>query len=280
MNLCSIVKAATNASSPTVSNQSSPLLTKMNNIVVINCLVDQNQKEFLSEQERQLNASIADHELIKNVKIMAYSVFDLGNLTDQDSCHLRLIETNDENNIDTFVEKLPSNPKYALPGVCIHDDSKLEDILEQYPRKPNDTSVITFLLSRTNAPTKTNNEIVVKCMLEELSIKSSSNSSNIIEMIVCLNTSRVSDLVDKFVTELHLPPIEETSTEQYYLKTLNWFGDTESVLNDVSLLCIDVPLKHNELLVLSKGKLIPPNFYRVNIWQNQVKTICKVCVQK
>ena len=240
----------------------------MNDITVINCAHFENPTTI--DSDRILKASVSDTELLSNLKLMALSSFDLVNESKQS--HLRLFETNDNvNNTIENIRKTSDNTLYSLPGVCIHEDCTLEDILELLPEHKDLESVrnLTFLLAPNVGPYKSNNEITLKCILEETPGSSSvSSDEKFVEVIICLNNTRVSDLTDNLVEKMNLSLIDETSPDQYYLKTLNWLGDTESILNDVNSLCLDVPLKHNDLLVLSRGKLVPPNHYKLNIWQD------------
>ncbi len=221
----------------------------------MNFTFDPSKTESPATTDRYFNLSVTDSEQIKSIKAMAFSVFDLATFTVQDNCHLRFIDEE-----STELETLQTSSIYSLPGVCLHDDSKLTQAIEQY--KKNEAK-ITLLLAPGSAPKNADAQIALKCMCH-LSV----HNSRIVEVLINLNSDRVSDLTDILCQKLNLPAIEE-GIDQYYLKTLDWLGDTENVLNDLSLLCLDVPLKHNDLLVLSKGKLVPPNFFMINIWQSR-----------
>lgn len=225
------------------------------------------------DSENYLKASLSDSELLSNLKMMAVSSFGIA--SDQlDTCHLRFIDT-DEDEPQSLRNKILANHKdsglpYAMPGVCMHEDAKLEEVLEILPASEG-TKKLTFLLSPARAPSKSNNEITIKCIAEETGTQMTNAKGENVEIIICLNAMRVGELTDALVTALQAPTIEEDSSNVYYLKTLNWAGDTESILNDVNLLCLDVPLKHNDLLVLSQGRIVPPNHSRINIWQTGTK---------
>ena len=221
--------------------------------------------EFYEEKDRIMKVSISDKEVIKNIKIMAISSFEISE--DNENFHLRFVE-NTEDNKETFINSLKNvGELYALPGFCLYDDSKLAEVLEAYTIKQSNETNLTLLLSPNRAPLKVSNEITLKCCIEDSS-SSFVNTDKFIEAIITLNTTRVSDLTDRFVQKYNLPIIEETSTDQYFLKTLNWVGDADSILNDSNLLCLDAHLKHNDLLVICKGKLIPRDHCKINIWQH------------
>lgn len=205
--------------------------------------------------------------------MMAVSSFGIAS-EQMDTCHLRFIDT-DELEPQSFRNRILTNHRdsglpYAMPGVCMHEDAKLDEVLEMFSASEG-TKKLTFLLSPDRAPSKSNNEITIKCIAEETGTQMTNAQGKNVEIIICLNAMRVGELTDALVTALQAPTIEEDSSNVYYLKTLNWAGDTESILNDVNLLCLDVPLKHNDLLVLSQGRIVPPNHFRINIWQTGTK---------
>lgn len=228
-------------------------------LTIINCI----NAEYFEEKDRFMKASVIDSEILNNIKIMAISSFELS--TDSENVHLRFIENDNEH--ETFKHSIKDdNEIYALPGVCLYDDSKLSEILELYLSKTSKKE-LTFLLSPHRAPSKNLNEISIKCSIEDIS-SSLASTKEFVEIIISLNTTRVSDLTDILVKKYNLPIIEETSTDQYFLKTLNWLGDADTILNDSNSLCLDAPLKHNDFLVLCKGKLIPRDHCKINIWQH------------
>ena len=193
-----------------------------------------------------------------------------------DTCHIRFIDNEEEDpkSLRDQVLNSRNGSIYAMPGVCLHEDAKLEEVLEMLPQQKGAQSAsekgqvkLTFLLSPAKAPSKSNNEITIRCVAEETIGRRMSQGENV-EMVICLNSVRVGELTDMLVQILRLPIIEETSNNVYYLKTLNWAGDTDAILNDVSLLCLDVPLKHNDLLVLCQGRIVPPDHCRINIWRH------------
>jgi len=234
----------------------------MTDLLIINCVLDPSPKTHPAiETDRHFNLSVAESELIKNIKTMAFSLFDLTNLTTQENCHLRYIESDDAES-STSIDKLPTNPIYSLPGVCLHDDSELIQVLGQYTNTNSDR--IVLLLAPGPAPKNSNAQIAIKCMCDVMA----EHSGRLIEVLIGLDSTRVSDLTDLLWQKLELPAIVEGS-EQYYLKTLDWLGDTEKVLNDLSMLCLDVPLKHNDLLVLTRGKLVPASCCLINLWQSR-----------
>ena len=87
------------------------------------------------------------------------------------------------------------------------------------------------------------------------------------ELVYTINTeAKVSNLTAAIVEYLNLSPIESGDDEQYYLKTVNWIGDAENTLNDVNAKCSEVPIRHNDALLIVRGMLVPRNHYKIRVW--------------
>ncbi len=153
----------------------------------------------------------------------------------------------------------------------MHDDSALNETLNALiQEKSSKDKPVIFLLCPGRSPLKSNKEIAIKCLVES-SVSSTFVSQltdldeNVHEVLVDLNECRVIDLTNKLIETIGLPKIDN-SKDTYYLKTVNWDGDAESVLNNVEALCSSIPLKHNDHLLMAQGVLVPINHYKIKLW--------------
>ena len=219
------------------------LMNTMHQIYILNCTSPINEVAFVP-------FSVAGSETLRNIKIMAISAFNLA--ISFDSCHLRVIEAETNEMLIKQVNK-KLDGKYALPGHCQHDDCTLNDILQ------NPGSGMKLLLCPHAASLVSNNQIVVRCISD-----TDYEQENCVEIIINPESTRVSDLTRQVVELMQL--IDLNDNQQYYLKTINWLGDTEKILNNPDQLCTDIPLTHNHVLIVSRGKVVPPNFYKINLW--------------
>jgi hypothetical protein len=163
----------------------------------------------------------------------------------------------------------PSNNLNYYFGDVILDDITLDDIFKHYdPQMTKDDSIeFLFLLCNEKAPLKLKNEITIKCIYpcqrnqEELRSELTINLSNTIR-----------ELTNGLVQKMKLKPIEleGDTNECYYLKTIDWLGDVEGVLNDLDQTCADANLKHNQLLHIDRGTLVLPNHIKIKLWISYV----------
>ena len=257
-------------------------LVKIN---VINLIIKPSELGAANFSANELNVECG--EKISNLLFIAMSSFDV-DLKHMENCHLRYI--NDENLNENelmmqFANSLSTNFNsigsclsddqnfisttfFSVPGVCLHGDDSLNEVLSSNKKSDSDEKPI-FLLCPNRAPLLSNNEISIKCHLDQ---KLSSQlidtplNEKIVEVMINSNDCKVQELTNKLAEKMKLKPIEAGDDEKYFLKTLNWLGDPEIVLNDSSIPCKDVPLKHNQQLFLTKGKLIPPNHFKIKVW--------------
>jgi len=233
---------------------------------IINCLV----------KTEPANATyklvVAGTDLINDLKIMSLSSFHLNEINSNE-CHLRYIDDDDDlNNFISMNGKLFEGRTlaHAYSGVCLHEDVTLSEILNLYmpneiKKNPIEKQII-FLMCPGRSPKKSNNEITIKCVQESLASQHSLNE-NQYEIIINLNNCRVIDLTNQLVDKMSLLWIQNAN-ETYYLKTMDCFGDAESVLNNIEALCSSIPLKHNDCVLITSGRLVPINHYKIKVWTN------------
>ena len=167
-------------------------------------------------------------------------------------------------------------------GVAVHDDINLSYLMETlgtsvgtYPARnrteaAENVDSIVLLFCHGKAPLSSLQEIVVRCSLETTDCALDLTNSQIMtEVIVDLDNCTIEDLTRQVVNRMQLEPLDPNGSLQYILKTTNWLGDSENVLNSVSLSCREAKLKHNQLLLIGKGKLIPPNHIKIRLWQQR-----------
>jgi hypothetical protein len=161
---------------------------------------------------------------------------------------------------------------FAYPGVPLQSDSTIDDFLNTNNLKNLSNDKIIFLLCPERAPSCQKNEIALKCHLDQKLDEAS--SEKVVEIIINLNECKVKELTQKLVDKMNLKPLEHGGDdEMYYLQTIGWMGDPENVLNNFDQECISVPLKHNQTLMITKGKLIPPNHIKIRAWISNEKSL-------
>ncbi len=118
----------------------------------------------------------------------------------------------------------------------MHDDSALNETLNALiQEKTSKDKPVIFLLCPGRSPLKSNKEIAIKCLVES-SVSSTFVSQltdldeNVHEVLVDLNECRVIDLTNKLIETIGLPKIDN-SKDTYYLKTVNWDGDAEWLMD-------------------------------------------------
>ena len=258
---------------------------RLNKISIINCL---GSSEYSSSLSSSLSSNFStvevnaeESELVSNIKLMALSVSEnAASVVDMANCHLRYINENSEsleelkmyNVLANFAKSLNLNKEttaidliipefFLLIGQCLHDDSVLGELAKtQLNKTDDDEHRFLLTLCPGRAPIKSSDECVVKCYLEQVR-----SSQKQIEVLVELNSDRVSGLVQKVIDKLHLeqPLLVDgdlvNNNECYYLKKLDWLGDVEAVLNNLSLTCAEAGLAHNQKLLVTKGSFF--NFF-------------------
>ncbi len=211
----------------------------------------------------QIELSINSTDHASDVKILAISAFSL-DVVNYDECHLRYINTSNLARSDLIIElKLK---KCLLSGQRLYDDDVIENIIDL-----NVSNL--FVLCNGRAPL--DNEVTLKCccMLDNNNI-----GQCLIDEVECEIISKkllsINDLVLKLVQELNLSLSEaDVSTNQtYYLKTVNWMGDPDVILNNLTKTVTDVNLTNNSYLCLTKGCLVPQNHIKVNIWFHDISS--------
>lgn len=217
--------------------------------------------------------------------MMIMSLFEV-NTSNIDSFHLRYINDesfrendlmmhlancvsvnfNDLNQNLTLDNNFLSMSFFGYPGITLQGDSTIDEFLNKNNLKHSTSEKVTFLLCPERAPLNQLNEITVKCQLDQKLDKFSLSNEKNIEIIINLNECKVSDLTKKLVEKMNLKLLGHDEDEMYYLQTIGWMGDPESVLNNFDQDCNKIPLKHNQQLMITKGKLIPPNHIKIKVW--------------
>jgi hypothetical protein len=203
----------------------------------------------------------------------------------------------------TTIETKVTNRRhqFAQAGSCLYQDATVDEVLSGFSSASSSASNsknggvsqrFFFILCEGRAPLKAKNEIALRCFVESdrnISLRRSGNansdedrdepqlcnkledgqseaSSCCSEVIICPSECRIIDLVAKIVDSMQLHPLEASDEDAYYLKTIDWIGDPDVVLNDLHMLCEQVPLKHNQSLLITKGRLVPPNHLKIKVW--------------
>lgn len=175
--------------------------------------------------------------------------------------HFRYLEEDEANNAD---EKT---------GESVYDDMSLGELLESTRRgdrkgeEEHSNRRVLLQICDGRAPLKSSgDEINLKCMY----------GGRRRDVVVAAASTTVSELTRLVVEKLvpvpeqqPSPPVEIQSTNNemtYYLKTLDWLGDVESILNDLGQTCAQADLKHNQALYLDRGVLLPPDYFKISLW--------------
>ncbi len=188
---------------------------------------------------------INKNDEIKNLKISAISAFALDNI-DYDNCHLRYINREQQTVTSVLAEyKNSKQATCANLGLRLYDHDLVNCVV-------NENSNI-FALCSDRAPNK--NEITLKCCV--LLDCSSSRTGYLLDDVKCEilveNTTKISVLVSSLVDVVRLPEIDVDCQHKYYLKTINWMGDVDQILNNLNKTVNDVKLKNNDYICLTKG---------------------------
>ena len=246
---------------------------------------------FLNFYIKIQNISIKGSEKVNNLMLMIMSAFDI-DTSSMDSFHLRFVshETFSENdlmmhlanslsaNFSYLTQNLTDDKNFistsffAYPGTILHGDLTINEFLSVNDLRIGDMSF--FLLCPERAPRNLCNEIAVKCQVDQKLAESMAkgyNAETVAEVIVDLNTCSVGELTLKLADKLSVKSLErDGDDESYYLQTTGWMGDAENALNNFDIACGKVPLKHNQMLLLTRGKLVPPNHIKVKAWISKV----------
>jgi hypothetical protein len=180
---------------------------------------------------------------IKNLKILAISALALDNIN-FDNCHLRYL--NKENQaMNSISNEFKQSNGSNYVGLRLYDHDTVSQIVDE-------TSNI-FTLCPGRAPNS--NEITVKCcMVLNETHESTGYLLNEVKCEVLIDCNeKISSLVSNLVSLLELPTISEGCQEKYYLKTINWMGDVDQILNNLNRTVFDVKLKNNDHVCLTKG---------------------------
>ena len=211
-------------------------------------------------------------ELISNIKLMAISAFESENPSsvalDVSNSHFRCIDEDSQADDEVLVHCLATNlsnnlnldsqsttltetsKSFSELGYCLFDDFALGDVIAN----SNNSTSLVFLLATGRAPLRSNNEGVIKCALDRTIECPSEKDST--EILVNLKETTIGELTDRLVENMLLTStVDEIakSGESYYLKKLDWLGDVERVLNDMSKSCVDATLDHKSSLLLTRG---------------------------
>lgn len=141
----------------------------------------------------------------------------------------------------------------------IYDDITLSELIESNtPRDARNPPSFLLLLCRDRAPIKSHDEITLKCTFRR---------TNYCDVILSNPAKKtIDELTSMLADRLQLPKLDPKSETTYFLKTLDWFGDVESILNDFSLTCLQAQLKHNQMLHMDCGVLLLPNHVKIFLW--------------
>ena len=208
-------------------------------------------------------------ETLNNIKIIAMSSFNLK----LDQTHLRFVDEEDLNKNQELLnyvsthsikssDELSNDFKLSkLIGQCLYDDITLNELIQSNKILSEN---IMLVLCEGKAPLKSKNDIVLNCLIDEILTDNQANQA--VEVIVNLKEATIYELTQLIHEKACLKPIEKGDDETYFLKTLDWLGDADTVLNDMNQTLQDANLKHNQSLLITKGKLIPPNHYKVRCY--------------
>jgi hypothetical protein len=235
--------------------------------IVVNYLLANHEEDTVNFQNHVFNVDI--FETISSIKAMALSLFDLN----MSECHLRILSQEDSNTLGNYlVDPKNSTDSHSniFYGVRLYDDVSLSEILET--NKIFDEQVVCMLCPG-KAPLKSNHEIAIRCTIDKSLFKSVKDCKEQVEVIINLNGQTLNDFIREIVKEMKLPTIDSNDKENYYLKTLDWLGDGDAILNNNERLCKDIQLMHNQTLLITKGKLIPPNHLKVRVWLEDSKFV-------
>lgn len=195
-------------------------------------------------------------DTVESVKIQIISLMGI-ELSCFEDCHLRYYDLA-ESSCRTFeaaIEYLANemtNFNQIHSGNVLYDNELIDKLVAKLETYYVENSFL-FMLCNGRAP-KGPDEINIKILKNEI----------IIAEIISTKESHVKDLVDSLFIQLKYDEIQKS---QHYLKTVNWLGDPDKILNALDKPISEYNLENNSCLALVTGQLIPLGSVKINLWK-------------
>lgn len=242
------------------SQKIAPCSFKLIKVNVINFLASEDELKCGNIQSCEL--FIEDTETVKNMRIIAMSSFE--NELNQDQFHLRFLIDQDLDMMG-MIQNLSIQEIQTKFFDALYDDSNVKEIVEPVLEKCTNINEpnLLFLVSPGQAPLKASGDLILKCCTDKCI------GDYFVEILTNVNET-IGQLTEKICSRLSLENLKQDNESVYYLRKLDWLGDVESVLNDLQKKCLDMSLKSNQTIQLTKGILIPSNHFKIKLWLCQI----------